>query len=51
MDFLQLADKTIVVFGVANKKSVAWHIGKTLEESGATGRVCGAQRRTQTIAG
>ena len=35
MDFLQLAGKTIVVFGVANKKSVAWHIGKTLEEVGA----------------
>ena len=35
MDFLQLNDKKIVVFGVANKKSVAWHIGKTLEESGA----------------
>lgn len=35
MDFLQLAGKTIVVFGVANKKSVAWHIGKTLEEAGA----------------
>lgn len=36
MDFLQLTDKTIVVFGVANKKSVAWHIAKTLEEHGAT---------------
>ena len=35
MDFLQLEGKTIVVFGVANKKSVAWHIGKTLEEVGA----------------
>jgi enoyl-[acyl-carrier protein] reductase I len=35
MDFLQLAGKTIVVFGVANKKSVAWHIGKTLEEHDA----------------
>ena len=35
MDFLQLAGKTILVFGVANKKSVAWHIGKTLEEHGA----------------
>ena len=34
MDFLKLANKTIVVFGVANKKSVAWHIGKTLEEAG-----------------
>ncbi|MEM7455954.1 MAG: SDR family oxidoreductase [Planctomycetota bacterium] len=36
MSFLQLEGKTIVVFGVANKKSVAWHIGKTLEEAGAT---------------
>ena len=36
MDFLQLTSKKIVVFGVANKKSVAWHIGKTLEEAGAT---------------
>ncbi len=36
MDFLQLAEKTIIVFGVANKKSVAWHIGKTLEEAGTT---------------
>ncbi|MEM9942745.1 MAG: SDR family oxidoreductase [Planctomycetota bacterium] len=36
MNFLKLKDKTVVVFGVANKKSVAWHIGKTLEEFGAT---------------
>lgn len=35
MDFLKLADRTVVVFGVANRKSVAWHIGKTLEEAGA----------------
>jgi len=35
MDFLKLAEKSVVVFGVANKKSVAWHIGKTLEEHGA----------------
>lgn len=35
MDFLQLKDKTILVLGVANKKSIAWHIGKTLEEAGA----------------
>ena len=34
-DFLQLAGKTIAVFGVANRKSVAYHIGKTLEEAGA----------------
>ncbi|MEC8799841.1 MAG: SDR family oxidoreductase, partial [Planctomycetota bacterium] len=35
MDFLQLAGKTIVVFGVANRKSVAWHVAKSLEECGA----------------
>lgn len=35
MDFLQLTDKTILVFGVANRKSVAYHIGRTLAECGA----------------
>ena len=35
MSFLQLDDKTIVIFGVANKKSVAYHIGKTITEAGA----------------
>ena len=35
-DFLKLTGKTIVVTGVANRKSVAWHIAKTLEEAGAT---------------
>ncbi|HWA99988.1 MAG TPA: SDR family oxidoreductase [Pirellulales bacterium] len=35
-DFLQLAGKTIVVFGVANRKSVAWHVGRVLEQAGAT---------------
>jgi enoyl-[acyl-carrier protein] reductase I len=34
-DFLQLARKTLLVFGVANKKSVAYAVGKTLEEAGA----------------
>ena len=34
-DFLGLKGKTIVVFGVANKKSVAYHVGRTLEEVGA----------------
>jgi enoyl-[acyl-carrier protein] reductase I len=34
-DFLQLAGKTILIFGVANKKSVAWFIAQTLEEVGA----------------
>jgi enoyl-[acyl-carrier protein] reductase I len=35
MDFLQVAGKRFVIFGVANRKSVAWHIGQTLEQSGA----------------
>jgi enoyl-[acyl-carrier protein] reductase I len=36
-DFLQLTGKTFLVFGVANRKSVAWAVAKTLEEQG--GRV------------
>ena len=35
MSFLNLKSKNILVMGVANKKSVAWHIAKTLEEEGA----------------
>ncbi len=35
MDFLAINGKTFVVFGVANKKSVAWFVGKTLKECGA----------------
>jgi len=35
MDFLELSGKTILVFGVANRKSVAYFIGRTLEQSGA----------------
>lgn len=35
MDFLQLEDKTIVIFGVANRKSVAYYIGKTITAAGA----------------
>ena len=34
-DFLKLSGKTFLVQGVANKKSVAWFIAKTLEEQGA----------------
>jgi len=34
-DFLQLSGKTFLVQGVANKKSVAWFVAKTLEEQGA----------------
>jgi enoyl-[acyl-carrier protein] reductase I len=35
MDFLQLENKKIVIFGLANKKSVACAIGKVLIEAGA----------------
>ena len=35
MDFLQLTGKSILIFGVANRKSVAWHISRVLCEAGA----------------
>jgi enoyl-[acyl-carrier protein] reductase I len=35
MDFLQLADKQILIFGVANRKSVAYHVGRVLADAGA----------------
>ena len=34
-DFLQVSGKTFLVFGVANRTSVAWSVAKTLEEQGA----------------
>ena len=34
-DFLNVAGKTFLVMGVANRKSVAWHIAKSIEEQGA----------------
>ncbi|MFA5266232.1 MAG: SDR family oxidoreductase [Opitutaceae bacterium] len=35
MSFLRLDGKTILVFGVANRKSVAWSVAQALEEEGA----------------
>ncbi len=35
VDFLQLSGKTILVVGVANRKSIAFHITRVLEEAGA----------------
>ena len=35
MSFLGLTGKTFLVLGVANKKSVAWHVAQTLEAEGA----------------
>jgi enoyl-[acyl-carrier protein] reductase I len=36
MSFLQLENKKILLFGVANKKSVAWYVSRVLTEAGAT---------------
>ncbi len=35
MDFLQLSGKSILIFGVANRKSVAYHTAKLLKDAGA----------------
>jgi enoyl-[acyl-carrier protein] reductase I len=34
-DFLQLTSRRIALFGVANRKSVAYHVGQVLREAGA----------------
>jgi enoyl-[acyl-carrier protein] reductase I len=50
MDFLQFTGKTFLIFGVANRKSVAFHIGRLVAEAG--GRVIYAVRseeRRQTV--
>ncbi|MDX1944625.1 MAG: SDR family oxidoreductase [Pirellulaceae bacterium] len=50
-DFLGLSGKTLLVFGVANKKSVAYHVAKTLEEVGATVvYVVRSEERRQSVA-
>jgi enoyl-[acyl-carrier protein] reductase I len=33
-DFLQLSGKSVLIFGVANRKSVAWHIARVVSEAG-----------------
>lgn len=35
MSFLDLSERVFLVFGVANKKSVAWAVGRNLEAEGA----------------
>ena len=49
MDFLGISGKTFLLFGVANRKSIAWHVGQTLEQCGATVlySVRSEQRKTQ----
>ncbi len=50
-DFLGLAGKKLLVFGVANKKSVAYHVAKTLTEAGATViYVVRSEERRQSLA-
>lgn len=34
-DFLELAGRHVLVLGVANRKSVAWHVARVLTEAGA----------------
>jgi enoyl-[acyl-carrier protein] reductase I len=51
MDFLALSDKTLLVFGVANKKSVAYHVARTLEDVGArVVYVVRSEERRQSVA-
>src|SRR5262245_58008422 len=51
MDFLGLPGKTVLVFGVANRKSVAWHVARTLEEVGAkVVYVVRSEERRQSVA-
>nr|WP_321466482.1 SDR family oxidoreductase [uncultured Desulfobulbus sp.] len=51
MDFLGLEGKTIVVFGLANKKSVACAIGRVLVEAGARViHVVRSEQRAETAA-
>jgi enoyl-[acyl-carrier protein] reductase I len=51
MDFLELAGKSIVVFGVANRKSVAWHVGQVLQQAGAqVVYVVRSEERRQAVA-
>ena len=47
MSFLGLEGKSVLVFGVANRRSVAWAVGRSLEEEGArvTYSVRSAERR------
>ena len=51
MDFLQLQGKKILVLGVANRKSVAWHIAKTVAEAGAeVVHVVRSEQRAEALA-
>jgi enoyl-[acyl-carrier protein] reductase I len=50
-DFLQLAGKTVLVTGLANKRSIAYHVGRTLQEVGAQVRyVVRSPQRREAVA-
>ena len=44
---INLAGKTAVVFGLANKRSIAWGIAQKLHEAGATLAICYQNERMQ----
>jgi enoyl-[acyl-carrier protein] reductase I len=44
---IDLAGKTAVVFGLANKRSIAWGIAQKLHEAGATLAICYQNERMQ----
>ncbi len=51
IDFLQLEGKTILVFGIANRKSVAYHVARVLEDAGAkVVYVVRSEARRQSVA-
>jgi len=50
-DYLQLAGKSILVFGVANRKSVAYHVGRTLSEAGARAHYVVRSRQRKELLG
>jgi len=51
MNFLQLENKTILLFGVANRRSVAYHTARVLEEAGANVLyVVRSEQRRQSVA-
>ena len=48
MSFLGLKDKTFLVVGVANRKSVAWSVAKLLQEEGAKILYCVRNKKRKT---
>ena len=48
MSFLELKDKTFLVVGIANRKSVAWSVAKLLQEEGAKILYCVRNKKRKT---